>query len=221
MKATRHIIAIMILVILSWDHAISGNSAGNESNPNETGFALVKDASGVSIYTRWIPVTETRSARQIKAVIVMDGTVASVLSVLRDDRSFTKWMNGTKDYYRIKTLDSASWYSYVQFQIPWPLNNQDCIIKYNVTEDPSAGKTILSLKATPSFLKSFDGVKRIPHMEGSWVITNLGNNKVMVEYTMFSNQKPSFPRWITDPIIQNNLLKTMEAFRNSVKSYTR
>ena len=188
-----------------------------QKNINDPGFTLVKDVSGIRIFTRWIPVTESRSARQIKAVLVMDGTVAAVLSVLSDDKSFTKWMNATKDYYRVRTIDSRQWYSYVQFSVPWPLNNQDCIIKYELTEDPAAGKTFISLTGMPSLLRPFEGVKRIPHMEGSWIITDLGKNKVMVEYIMFSNQKPSFPRWITDPIIQNNLLKTMEAFLGTIK----
>jgi hypothetical protein len=45
----------------------------------------------------------------------------------------------------------------------------------------------------------------------------LENNKVRVEYSMFTNVKPSFPLWLTDPIIQNNLMKTMNAFRDRVR----
>ena len=217
MKTQNLIVILLFISTLSWDSATCNNNTGKEENSNDPGFILVKDVSGIRIFTRWIPVTESRSARQIKAVLVMDGSVAAVLAVLRDDRSFTKWMNGTKEYSRLKTIDSKQWYSYVQFSVPWPLNNQDCIIKYEVFEDAPSGKTMLRLTGVPSFIRPFDGVKRIPHMEGSWIITDLGKNKVQVEYIMFSNQKPSFPRWITDPIIQNNLLKTMEAFLGAIK----
>lgn len=209
MKTTGNIILALILFLFSPDQSYCGN---------EPAYSLVKGSSGISIYTRWIPVTSSRSARQIKAVVVIDATVAEVLSVLRDDGSVSKWMNSTKDYHRLRTIDSGSWYSYVQFAIPWPLNNQDCIIRYDVKEDPGSGKVTIDLHGAPGYLQPFDGVKRIPHMEGSWVITDLGNNKVLVEYTMFSAQKPSYPRWITDPLVQNSLLKTMEAFRSIVLS---
>ncbi|MFH1296571.1 MAG: hypothetical protein ABIJ04_04775 [Bacteroidota bacterium] len=217
MKTNNLLLMMLLLSTLLWNNATGKNVAEKVDNDNDPGFVLVKDVSGIQIFTRWIPVTESRSARQIKSELVMKGTIATVLSVLRNDRSFTKWMNGTKDYYRVKTIDSSQWYSYVQFSIPWPLNNQDCIIKYEVSEDPPGGKTMIRLTGTPSYIRHFEGVTRIPHMEGSWIITNLGHNKVKVEYSMFSNQKPSFPRWITDPIIQNNLLKTMAAFHDEVK----
>jgi hypothetical protein len=68
----------------------------------------------------------------------------------------------------------------------------------------------------PDYLKHFDGVTRIPHMEGSWVFTEIGNGRVHIVYEMFSNQASKFPRWITDPIIQSNMVEMMSAFRSKV-----
>ncbi len=72
--------------------------------------------SGIRIFTRWIPIDESRSGKEVKAEFVVEGTVETVLSVLRDDRSFTAWMNGTKEYYRIKTVDAQEWYSYMDYR---------------------------------------------------------------------------------------------------------
>ncbi len=181
-------------------------------------FNLVRSDDNISIYTRWIPVTETRSTRQLKAEFVIDCPAEKVVSVLRDEKSYTKWMKATKTYYRLKTINENQWYSYVQFSIPWPLNNQDCILKYEVHECIDPSKTEITLAGEPDFLQTYEGVERISHMEGSWVITKIGAGKSRVEYLVYSKQAPKFPTWITDPLIQKNLLKTMNAFREIVKN---
>jgi len=215
---TKILIAIMILLgCASFKPGNEGMETGNISekeNPGE--FKLVKDVSDIRISTRWIPVTKNRSARQIKAECIINGPISKILFVLSDDPSFVEWMKSVKDYYRIKTVTPNKWYSYIQFGLPWPLRNQDCIIKYEITENEEEGITVVLVKGMPAILKTFDGVDRIPHMEGSWRLTDLGNNKVAVEYKMYSNQKSKFPRWVTDPIIQNSMVETMDAFRSKV-----
>ncbi|MCX6245909.1 MAG: hypothetical protein NTU98_14540 [Bacteroidetes bacterium] len=204
-----------IIILIGLLLATTSFTLGDEnSNPGE--FTVVKEESGIRISEKWIPVTSTRSARQVRCEFTVEGSVASVISVLHDDLSFTKWMKGTKTYYRVKTIDPGHWYSYVQFHLPWPLHNQDCIIRYEVSTDAADGKTVIRMTGDPGFLKQFEDVTRIPNMEGSWKFTDLGNNRVGVEYRMFTNQAPKFPRWITDPIVHSNLLKTMDAFRSNV-----
>jgi hypothetical protein len=34
-----------------------------------------------------------------------------------------------------------------------------------------------------------------------------------VEYTVYSEQKPRYPRWAIDPLIQNNLISTLSSLR--------
>lgn len=177
-----------------------------------TDFKMVKSENDITIYTRWIPVNETRSARQLKAEFFIPEPVDQILSVLRDDTHTTSWMRNTKTYYRVKTMDQRQWYSYVQFAVPWPLSNQDCILKYQVIVDPSSQNTRIEVVGVPDYLKEFEGVKRIAHMEVEWVFTRVNPSLTKVEYYAFSNQPSRYPRSITDPIIQNNLLKTMKAF---------
>jgi hypothetical protein len=188
----------------------------DEKNKNQAEYQVVKDVSGIRISTRWIPVTTTRSARQVKCEFTVDGPVRKVIAVLYNDNSIADWMKGTKEYYRVRTVDPEHWISYVQFSVPWPFNNQDCIIRYDISKDAAGGRTVLRMTGMPDLLMKFEGIKRIPHMEGSWTFTELGNGRVRVEYVIFSKQVSKFPRWITDPIIQSNLLETMDAFCSTV-----
>ena len=83
MKTNNLMLMMLLVSTLLWNNATGKNIAGKVEHDNDPGFILVKDVSGIQIFTRWIPVTESRSARQIKAELVMEGTIATVLSVLR------------------------------------------------------------------------------------------------------------------------------------------
>ena len=63
------------------------------------------------------------------------------------------------------------------------------------------------------YIPEKEGVSRIRHMTGLWQFRQVGENRVEVTYTLFSGQRSAFPRWITDPIIQGNMIKTMKNFR--------
>jgi hypothetical protein len=192
---------------------LTDDSASPDKSAN---FTLVRSDENISIYTRWIPATETRMTRQIKAEFVIDCSIDNIISVLKDEKSYTQWMKATKTYYRLKTINDNQWLAYIQFSIPWPLNNQDCILKYEVHQNEDKSQTEITLQGEPDFLKSYEGVERISHMEGSWIITRIDGGKSLVEYYMYSKQAPKFPTWITDPLIQKNLLKTMNALREVV-----
>jgi hypothetical protein len=207
---------VLSMLLIAGGHSSHGNSfriTGSDESMKATEFTLEKTVSGVSIYTRWIPADASRLGKQVKAEFIVKSSVADVLLLLQRDSAFTTWMNGTSRYYRVKSVNETQWFSYVQFAIPWPFNNQDCIIRYEVQPGQTAHCVKVKMTGMPFMLKSFDGVKRIRHMEGWWILTRLNETQTRVEYIMFSNQKPEFPRWITDPIIQKSLVKTMSSFR--------
>jgi hypothetical protein len=180
-------------------------------------FTLVKSENNINIYTRWLPVDEDHSARQVKVLFSVDAPVEQVLSTLTDDTAFTCWMKGTNQYHRVSTTDSCNWLSYVRFSVPWPFDDQDCVIRYAVMHSDASYAEVL-LAGEPGYLPPVEGISRISHMEGSWKLVSASPGKTLVEYVIFSKQPSSFPRWITDPIIQNNMIGTMTAFRNHVMS---
>jgi hypothetical protein len=218
---TTTLLLLLAFVMNSGFRGKPGNDmvpAGPADKEGNAPFTLARSDDDISIYIRWIPVNETRSARQLKAEFVMDCPAEHIISALRDEKTYTQWMKATKEYYRIKTISADQWYSYVQFSIPWPLNNQDCILKYEVRDLRESGKTEITLVSEPDLLRANEGIERISHMSGSWVITRLGNTKTHIAYYIFSKQAPRYPAWITDPLIQRNLLRTMSSFRDFVLS---
>jgi hypothetical protein len=211
-------ILMMCAVLPAFAADPPAGNAGKDSPPNGSEYSLVRQENDISIYTRWIPVNDTRSARQVKVTFSVPADIEKALSVIRDDGSFTSWMKGTSDYHRIRTVDEENWYSYILFSIPWPLNDQDCIIRYHLHRHSSTQFEI-SLSGEPGCIQPVKGVKRISHLQGSWKFVEVSPSKTLVEYVIFSNQPSSFPRWITDPIIQKNMVQTMTAFREHIAKH--
>jgi hypothetical protein len=220
---TRTLTLLLVLQLFlnsSFKNEPAGLSLFNHlrSPENGIGFKLVKSCEDVNIYTRWLPDDKNRSLRQIKAEFTVTAPMDRIVTVLEDDSSYPEWMSSIKEYRRIKTLDSTRWYCYIQFSVPWPLNNQDCIFRYEVMKNPAAGKTVIEFYGEPGYLPAKEGVDRISHMEACWEITETDNGKTRITYYVFSRQAPKFPIWLTEPIIQKTLLKTMVGLREVILS---
>ena len=107
---TKTITLLVLLVFLlntGFKKESRNNFFSNDSSTIDVNakFNLVRSDDNISIYTRWIPVTETRSTRQLKAEFVIDCPAEKVVSVLRNEKSYTKWMKAAKTYYRLKTIN--------------------------------------------------------------------------------------------------------------------
>ncbi len=207
---------VAALLLITFFQGFSGFISEKSVKQQTTDFKLIKQDKNINIYARWIRVDDERSARQLKAEFTVSASFTKIFTLIKDEKRTTQWMKNTKSFYIITSVDQNNWYSYVQFSVPWPFNNQDCIIKYEIPTPDAFSQLEIRLIGYPNYLKANKGVTRINHFEGSWKLMYLGKNSTKIEYEMFSKQAPAFPRWITDPIIQHNLVSTMNAFREMV-----
>ena len=122
-------------------------------------------------------------------------------------------MKGVKEFSIVRKVNENDWFAYVLYWLPWPLNNQDCIIRYKCTSVQNGKTYIISLNGIPGYIPAKTNVDRISHISGQWKITTVNSNECNVVYSVYSEQKPKFPRWVTDPIIQNNLINTMASMK--------
>lgn len=215
-KTTQLMVLLVFLLASGFRNESGSNVFTNDPSANDANnkFTLVRSDDEISIYTRWIPLDNTTATRQVKAEFMIDCPAKNVVSVLCDEKTSLQWMQSTKAFYRLKTINPNQWYAYIQFSIPWPLNNQDCILNYEVHDYPELSRTEIILQGEPDYQKPKKGIERISHMEGSWIITQLESGKTHVEYYMYSKQKPKFPIWLTDPLVQKNLIRSLDALRD-------
>jgi hypothetical protein len=180
-----------------------------------TGFALVKNSNGINIYERWYSITGGKQAREVKAVFTVEGDPAAALALIKDDSRGREWNSRIKSYSVV--LDGTGrWICHIEYDFPWPLSNQDCVLQY--AEKCSAAGVEICFRGTdhPSFPVR-DRVQRIPDIRGKWIFKKSGQGTA-VEYFITTKPSETFPAWLTDPVIRGNLLETLESFRQILQT---
>lgn len=183
----------------------------------EAKYTFIKRQNNISLYYQWIELPDKRKVRELKAELDIVASPEQIIATLKNEKLALNWLKGASE---VKTLGSPTqnlWHTYIQYDIPWPLSNQDCIIRYN--HENSGNQHHIIMTGVPKYIPEKDGITRIQHLQGAWIIVPTNRNVCKVFYSVFSNQAPTFPRWITDPIIQGNLINTMEAFKTTVEKH--
>lgn len=174
-------------------------------------FVLVKERDGIALYERWYATdTDDQRAREVKATFKIKAPTYAAVDLIRDESKGTRWNKNTS-VYRVVSANDDMWFGYVQYDLPWPVSNQDCVLHYRCTRFRNSVQIAFRDADHPSFPVR-KRIQRIPQIEGKWIFTQDGND-VAVEYYVTTLPSSTLPTWLTDPIIRNNLVETLMGFR--------
>lgn len=196
---------VAILIILS-AYALVATGHSDTSN-----FVLVKESDGISLYERWYRTGDSGSAREIKATFTLDAQSQEAVQLIRNEERGTAWNKNTKVYKVLQGSDDE-WLGYIQYSLPWPASNQDCVLRYTRSDKGDIVQVDFRDADHPSFPVQ-KKVQRIPSISGRWIFREDGDN-LHVEYYVTTTPSKTLPSWLTDPIIRNNLVATLSTFRN-------
>lgn len=198
----KQLLTLSILALVASSFTSRVSDGGN--------FTLVMNEKGISLYEKWVDIGNNRKARELKAVFTVTCTQAAALALLQDESKGTSW-NANASSFAIKDNIGSGWVNYIEYDLPWPMDNQDCVLKHNKT----AGTANLEVSFASTEHTAFPQKKntnRIPDIKGKWVfVTDAGNQKV--EYYITTSPSATMPRSITDPVVRNNLVKSMSSFK--------
>jgi len=198
----------VLIIALNFAFAFSGYGRYATDTAD---FVLVKSAKGIDLYERWQMVASGELAREVKAVFTVAAEMGEVASVIKNEALGLEWNKSTK-VYNVELVEYDGWICYLLYDLPWPVSNQDCVLKYNAHYQPDKINIYFHGTDHPLFPLR-EGVDRIQDVKGKWVITK-SEGDIKIEYYITTTPSKTLPRWITDPIIRSNLMETMRAFRN-------
>lgn len=178
-------------------------------------FALVKQNGGISLYERWYVGPTDIKAREVKAIFLVDIEPDAAVALIRDQRRGREWNKNTREY-KVVELEGDKWISYMHYDLPWPLSDQDCVLEHSPYRHNNS--IYIPFEAVPhvDFPES-DRVQRIPNIRGKWVFSP-DPAGTRVEYYITTTPSSSLPTWVTDPVIRNNLIASLQAFRDILQS---
>ncbi len=182
---------------------------------NAADFELIKKEKNICLYERWVAYNNS-TVRELKAdFMVKAASAEAVIVLLKDPRKGIKWNTHAKNFKISFTNSETVWHTYVRYKMPWPMNDQDCSLKYFFNKN-DMNRTICPVYFEEAKVSQFPlirNVNRITGTRGKWMLEKEKNGYLKVTYQIMTDKSASVPRWIADPIIHDNLFTTMAAFR--------
>lgn len=211
----KRVVFLTMVMSVSTAFIVPENFLHRENSPGDTtGYVLVKEYRDIKLYEKWDSIDSHELAREVKAVFTVKTEPGLAASFLRDESKGMQWNKNTLAY---KVLEGdQKWICYIQYDLPWPVHNQDCVLQYTPYY-VSDSLTITFKSAAHSLFPVRDNIDRIHDISGKWVMTKISEG-IRVEYFITTIPSKTLPRWVTDPIIRNNLLNTLVEFRTLLES---
>jgi len=189
--------SLMFFVLLA-----GGNLMATES------WKEVKSESGITIYERWVKITDDLTVKERKGEMTVRGSMNSVINLLSDPSKVKIWMENVSDAYMVKKESDKDWASYTFFSLPWPFENRDLVsvTHLNYTDPSYATIEMISNENAMPLKKN---VKRLINCKATWKITDLGHGRIFISLSTISRTSPEFPRFIQDPVIRGVFMHNM------------
>lgn len=183
----------------------------------EEPWALSSDKEGVKVYTRHVPNSKIKA---IKVECQFNATAAQLVAVLLDIKGSIDWVYHTKSVSLIKQVSPSELYYYSEVNIPWPIHNRDFIAHIKVTQDPVTKVVTVDAPCLPDMVPVKDGIVRIEHSVGKWIITPIDSSHVKIEYTLHLDAGGSVPAWLLNMFITQGPTESFKKLKVQLQKST-
>ncbi len=204
-------LGIQLIILALFTSSAFADDKRKTSACDSSGYLLVKKSKGIELYEKWYQISTTTKAREVKVIYTINASMASAAALIENESKATQW-NKASSMYRIIPKDENSWISYIQYDLPWPMDNQDCVLQYVVSRSPENDLVIDFKSVDHEIFPVSSNITRISDVKGKWIFRQTPTG-TQVEYSITTLPSPTLPRWVTDPLVRNNLIDTMDEFR--------
>lgn len=186
------------------------------------GFELVRDEDNIRVYERWVTFPGSNPpiiAREVKSEFFAKAQILQALSLIRDQSKIGSWQKHVSDFKVYPHADSV-WYEYSYHNIPWPVSDQDHFLEYTIEDSHQSDGSFISFRTVENntLQPVRENVSRMT-LSGSWYFQDTHDGRVKITYRILS-MPGHLPRFITDPVIRNNLMSTIRAFIDLLEEET-
>jgi hypothetical protein len=143
-----------------------------------------------------------------------------VVALFRDQHQGREWNINASDYRVAAGNDAQHWITYIKYDIPWPMDDQDCCLLYHYREAAAKGETaeVEFLSTTDHRFPRLPKTTRITGTKGKWQMEPQAAGQLKITYTVTTDRSKTIPRWVSDPIIHDNLFRTMTKFKSLLEN---
>lgn len=138
----------------------------------------VHEPSGTEVFTR----DRANGVPEFRAVTRMKARLSALAAALLDVEAMPSWVYRTRSVANIEAVSPIEGYSQVIIGMPWPFDDREAIVHWNLSQDAATGAVTLSGTSAPDKLPANPALVRMPSFESSWTFTPLAGGEVEVVF---------------------------------------
>ena len=186
--------------------AIAAEAPGTE-------WELKRDKDGIQVFTRAVPGS---SHQAVRAEMVIDASLNSVVGLIRDTSSCPEWAELCKEASEHKVVSELELYVYSYNDIPWPVKDRDALTHVLWARNAETGVVTMNAKATQGILPETSKAVRIVEAVTNWTLTPRADGKLAVVSYAHINPNGPTPAWVTNLLLVETPFKTLQGMRRVV-----
>ena len=157
------------------------------------------DKDDIVIYTR---ETSRSKFHEFRAEATMNGSIESFRQILWAVDEYANWMPDCKSAQVVKEVSSQDLTYHMKLKVPFPFANRDIVQQMIFEEEEDLLR--ISLVNWPDDLEPEEKYVRMPEAEGKWVVQQISDEQVAIEFSYFADPGGDIPAWLVNSFVVKN-----------------
>jgi len=177
-------------------------------------WELIRDEDGVEVYYK---APNSKGIIEVKAIETLETNLSTLVAVLIDFENYVNWKESCKYAKVISTISSSDIVYYYQTDLPWPISDRDCVLRFKYSQDSTT--KVVNAKATcaSGYMPVDEDYERDYDNVVIWTLTPLSNGKVKVYNYLAFKVNDSFPDWLVKQAVDSGPFNTMVNLQSQIK----
>ncbi|MCU7835780.1 MAG: hypothetical protein KZQ83_11095 [gamma proteobacterium symbiont of Taylorina sp.] len=196
----------------------SETDISSENDASAAYLELNKDSIKVYIFKQ-----KNSAFATFRATTIINSPLESVLAVMLDIKSSTKWVDSCKTSFVIKKLSFNEQYHYQTFYIPFPFRNRDFIFHSTMVHDPLNKTITITMSSAADYcqdkqssqcqLVNQSNLVRINKSIGTFKLEEkllAGKKGTKITWIQHTNPAGNLPAWLVNQLIKNTAYRSFK-----------
>ena len=175
---------------------------------------LKKDTDGIMIYACKSGDDKFKS---LKADFTIENTsLNELVALLKDVENYPKWQYNMTTAEVLKRESDESIITRSVIDAPWPVENREVIVRYQIIHNPERGEAHIEAKTVTYDYPKTKGLVRVPFSHAEWIVKEVGST-LQVNYFLRVNPGGSIPAWVVNMSIAEGPYRTFTNLKKELK----
>lgn len=179
----------------------------------EPAWNFVNEKPGIKVYTR---TPDNSSIKELRILVDLEGNIDTLMKVVNDATNFKTWVYKCADSETVTPPEGYSSAYAATSDFPFPMSDRELVAKIHQWYDED-GKLHSHSVSTPDAIPLKPGIVRIKSYEANWIVEQLDENRIHIDYTSVVDPGGHIPTWVINLAITAGPIKTFEKLIKQVK----